>query len=284
VGASGYDPAMRPSRLACFLVIASLFAASARLLPASAHELLPDELILFLEENPDATEAQVRAFMETQPAIANADPEYRQRLVDTVFTAETSFWRNALAFTQLGIEHILIGTDHILFVLSLLLTFVSLRKTLKSISAFTVAHSVTLILAGFEIVTLNSRLVESMIALSIAVVAIGTVFFRRYKLFTSMESRAGMVFLFGLFHGLGFAGLLEEFSIPDGYFVSSLLFFNVGIEIGQIAVIAAALPLILVFRRRSWYPAAMKVIALLISGVALLWFVERAFDVSFMPV
>lgn len=259
------------------LILALVLAAGASVVPApvSAHELLPAALVEYLEEHPNATKEELEDFMASRPDLT-VNGANQGKLIDTVFTGQVNFWHNAWAFIVLGVEHILVGTDHILFVLSLLLTFVSLRKMLKSVSAFTIAHSVTLILAGLSIVTLNTQVVESMIALSIAVVAIGTVFFRKYKVFSSVESKTAMIFLFGLFHGLGFAGLLQNFTIPEGRFLSSLLFFNVGIEFGQLFIILVTLPFIFAFRKKAWYPRAIQVAAIVISAVALYWFVERA--------
>jgi hydrogenase/urease accessory protein HupE len=247
--------------------------------PVQAHELLPDELVQYMQEHPDATEAEIEAFIQSS-TIDNGDEHYLASLMETVFAGKTGFWHNAWSFIGLGVEHILLGFDHVLFVLALLLSFVSLRNTLKSVTAFTLAHSVTLILAGTGIVVLTPRIVEPIIALSIAFVAIGTVFLRRYALFRSVETKAGMIFLFGLFHGLGFAGLLQDFSIPEGRFLSSLLFFNVGIEIGQLLIIIVLLPIIYLFRSKAWYPLAIKIIAVMISAVALIWFIERVFSLS----
>ncbi len=256
--------------LACLLLLAPV--------PVGAHELLPPELVQFLRENPDASQAEFDAYLSSQPELTKGgDAAYRQRLVDTVFGAGPTWWENAWIFIKLGFQHILEGTDHVLFVLALLLTFTALVPTLKSITAFTIAHSITLILAGLDIVTLESRLVESIIALSIAFVAITTVFLRRYKYFSSMDSKVSVIFLFGLFHGMGFAGLLKDFYIPEGQFIPSLLFFNVGIELGQILIILLALPFIYLFRKKSWYPLAMKIIAVGISAMAMVWFFERAF-------
>lgn len=248
--------------------------------PASAHELLPVELVDYLREHPNMTQAQLDEYLSSQTAMTNGDAAYKQRLMDTVFAGKVGFFENAATFMLLGIRHILEGYDHILFVLSLLLTFVTLRQMMKSITAFTLAHSITLILAGLNVVTLGSRLVESMIAFSIAFVAIGTVYFRRITFFSSLESKISMIFLFGLFHGLGFAGLLKTLSIPEGEFLPSLLFFNVGIEIGQLCIIAAALPFILCFRNKRWYPQAIKVLAAVIAAIALYWFAQRAFGIG----
>ncbi|HRH93901.1 MAG TPA: HupE/UreJ family protein, partial [Candidatus Peribacteria bacterium] len=233
--------------------------------PADAHELLPVQLVEFLQTHPQFTQQDVNDYLSAHPELTKGDSAYQGRLVDTVFAAKIGFWDNGFAFIRLGIRHILEGTDHILFIASLLLTFMGLRQMLKSITAFTIAHSITLILAGLQIITLEQRLVESMVALSIAVVAIGTVFFKRYKFFSSMDTKVSLIFLFGMFHGMGFAGLLKSFAIPPGQYIPSLLFFNVGIEIGQIGIILMIVPLIFAFRRKHWYPYAIKLLAAVIG-------------------
>lgn len=251
---------------------------------ASAHELLPQALVEYMETHPDATAEELSVFLDAQPDLTNGDATYKEELIETVFAGDAGFWHNAYAFVVLGIEHILAGLDHILFVLALLLTFSTLRCTLKSITAFTIAHSVTLILAGSNILVLSSRVVEPIIAFSIAFVAIGTVFFRHLQFFSSMKTKVSMIFLFGLFHGLGFAGVLKAFAIPQGRFVSSLLFFNVGIELGQILIILVCLPMIYALRKKSWYPTAIKWVAGLISLVAIVWFLERVLEFKILPV
>lgn len=150
-----------------------------------------------------------------------------------------------------------------------------MAETLKLVTSFTLAHSVTLILAGAGLLVLTPEFVEPLIALSIAVMALFSVFYPKDGLLQSNWSKVGIVFFFGLFHGLGFAGLLEEIAIPQDKFVSSLFAFNVGIEIGQVIIIALTLPFIYYFRNRTWYPLVIKIIAIGISIVALLWFIQR---------
>ena len=137
----------------------------------------------------------------------------------------------------MGIEHILVGLDHILFVLTLLLVFVSIGEISKLATVFTVAHSLTLILAGTGLLVLSLAFVEPIIALSIACMAIATVFFSSCPIMKRYGVKTSLVFFFGLFHGLGFVGLLLELSIPADTFLSSLLVFNVEIEIGQLIII-----------------------------------------------
>lgn len=242
---------------------------------ASAHDLIPQQLKTYLEQHPNASETEIKSFADEQV------PEYAQKfrdgaaIVAMVRNQQTSFFDNMVDFFKLGVGHILSGPDHILFVLSLLLVFISWSDILKLTTTFTVAHSITLVLAGTGILVLSSRIVEPMIALSIAYVAITSVFFKEKNFFGENRGKIAAVFFFGLFHGLGFAGLLKEIQIPADKFISSLLAFNLGIEGGQIVIVAFAFPFIYFFSKKSWYPRAIQVFSAVIAGIALVWFVQR---------
>ncbi len=173
----------------------------------------------------------------------------------------------------LGFEHIVPrGLDHILFVLGLFLFSASWRPLLIQVSAFTVAHTLTLALSIYGIVQLPSRLVETVIALSIAYVAIENI------LATTLTAwRPALVFVFGLLHGMGFAGVLRELGLPRGQFVPALISFNVGVEAGQLSVIALAALTVGWFRNRTWFRHRILIPAsVAIAGVGLYWAVERA--------
>lgn len=180
-----------------------------------------------------------------------------------------------LAFVTIGFEHIVPkGLDHILFVLALFLGGRAFRPLCVQTLAFTVAHSVTLALSTFGVVSLSPAVVEPLIALSIGVAA-----FQNLRLDprpTVSKARIAMIFAFGLLHGLGFAGVLAETAIPDGQRLPALLLFNVGVELGQIAVLAAAFAATYalrdpeVYRRSLERPASM---ALAFVGVG--WFAIR---------
>ena len=180
------------------------------------------------------------------------------------------FWR----YTVLGFEHILPkGLDHILFVLGLFLLSTRFRPLLWQVTAFTIAHSVTLALSMFDIVSLPSRPVESLIALSIAYVAIENVLTSELK-----PWRPAIVFGFGLLHGMGFADVLRELGLPRDRFVPALVAFNVGVELGQLSVVALAFAFVGRFRAHRLYRKAVVVPAsLAIAAVGLYWAVERAF-------
>ncbi len=242
-----------------------------------AHDLLPKQLIQFMKENPQATDQQIQDFLSINPAIYQNNPHFKSNMLYTIRHPDHSFWHNGYDFIKLGLGHILSGPDHILFVLSILLVFVSLKDVLKLASVFTISHSITLILAGSNLVRVSSRVVEPMIALSIAYMAITSVFLRHRPFFRSAHSKASTVFFFGLFHGLGFAGLLKDLGIPENRFISSLLSFNIGIELGQILIIFCALPIIYAFRNKLWYPRAIQFAAVLIAILGFGWAFQRIF-------
>ncbi len=202
----------------------------------------------------------------------------------------------ALHFLRDGIWHIWIGFDHILFLLALLLPAVghwpragaswqpvsrfsqAFWDVLRVVTAFTVAHSITLSLATLELVTLPSRWVESAIAASVVLAALNNI----WPLFH--RGRWMVAFAFGLVHGFGFASVLGDLGLPQGALVLALLGFNVGVELGQLVIVAAFLPLAYTLRRGGFYRhAVLHGGSLLIAAVAAAWLVERVFDLAFMP-
>ena len=176
-------------------------------------------------------------------------------------------------YVLLGFEHILPkGLDHILFVLGLFLLSVEWKPLLWQVTAFTVAHSVTLALSMLGVVSLPERPVETLIAVSIAYVGIENVLTSRLHAW-----RTALVFGFGLLHGLGFAGVLQELGAPTDRFVPALVGFNLGVELGQVAVLALAFLLAGRFRREKWYRKGVVIpVSLGIAAVALYWAWERA--------
>lgn len=179
----------------------------------------------------------------------------------------------AAYYAKLGIEHIIpYGLDHILFVVALCLLSRKLKTILWQATAFTVAHSITLALSMKGIIAIPSAVVEPIIALSIVFVAVENVLLNQLK-----PWRIGVVFLFGLIHGLGFASVLNEIGLPPDRFFLSLLSFNVGVEIGQLLVIAIVFALlILPFGKRPLYRRAIVFpLSVCIALTALWWTVER---------
>ncbi len=262
--------------LATCLLCASAVLGNFPAESVSAHTLLPKKLMEYMEQHQTATEQEIEDFMAQDPAMYDDNSEYKAKIIEQVRNpVPGTFWNNCWDFFLLGIDHILSGLDHILFVLSLVLFFTTLGNILKLISMFTIAHSITLILAGTDLLRVSSAIVEPMIAFSIAYVAITSVFLRRYDFFASNRNKMIGVFCFGLFHGMGFAGLLHELAIPDDKFLSTLVSFNLGIEAGQICILAIALPFIFFFRKKRWYQHAMKIFAVIISTIAIIWVIER---------
>jgi hypothetical protein len=176
-------------------------------------------------------------------------------------------------YLALGFTHIVPkGLDHILFVLGLFFLSPRWKPLLWQVTAFTLAHTLTLALSVYGVVSLPSSIVEPAIALSILFVAVENVVVGRLT-----PWRPAVVFLFGLLHGLGFAGVLTELGLPRSQFLTALLAFNVGVEAGQLAVILlAAIALALPWGRRPWYRRRIEVPAsLAIGAVAIVWFVQR---------
>jgi hypothetical protein len=176
------------------------------------------------------------------------------------------------SFVLLGIHHILSGYDHLLFVIGLLLPGGDLLSLAKIITAFTIAHSVTLSLAVLQVVTLPDRLIEAVIALSIAYVAAENLTGR-----AAVSRRWLVSFCFGLVHGFGFSSALRELGLPAHGLVFSLLGFNVGVELGQCLVVAISLPLLLLIRRTRWSHPAVVAASSTILVVGLVLFLQRAF-------
>lgn len=259
------------------LTISLLFIGCLAYSPAraSAHVLLPQNVVKYIHDHPDATPQQIEDYIRGNSPYLSKKIKNQQDVIRIVHQ-KTSLINNSWDFIKLGVTHILSGPDHILFVLSFLLVFLGIKEVLKYTGTFTVAHSITLILAGTGLLTLSSRIVEPVIAFSIAAVAISSVFLRKEFLGTT-RAKLGIIFFFGLFHGLGFAGLLKEIQIPPDKFVTSLLSFNIGIELGQLIIVALALPFIYLLRHKSWYPIAVKVAAGIIAGIALFWMFQRLF-------
>lgn len=177
-------------------------------------------------------------------------------------------------YLWLGFTHILPkGLDHILFVLGLFLLGTAWRPLLWQVTAFTAAHTLTLGMATYGVVRLPPSIVEPLIALSIVYVALENT--RRTEL---GRGRLALVFGFGLLHGLGFAGVLEELGLPKGQLLNALLSFNLGVELGQLAVIALAFLAIGWARHKAWYRSRVVVpLSLAIAAVGLYWTIERIF-------
>ncbi|TCU18955.1 HupE/UreJ family protein [Rhizobium sullae] len=183
----------------------------------------------------------------------------------------------ATTYLKLGIEHILLGFDHLLFVLALLIITQGSWRLVKTVTSFAVAHSITLALATLGFVHVPSPPVEAVITLSIAFVAVEIVHVRQGR--RSLSARAPWIvaFAFGLLHGLGFAGSLSEIGLPAGQIPLALLFFNVGVEIGQLLFVGAVLALVALIRSaKRPLPAWLELVPpYAIGTVAMFWVIER---------
>ena len=177
-----------------------------------------------------------------------------------------------LLFIKAGIAHIVPkGLDHILFVLGLFFSSLIFRSLLWQVTAFTLAHTITLALAALGIVQVPGAIVEPVIALSIVWIAVENCVFNQ-----TTRWRPFIVFCFGLLHGLGFATVLNAYGLPKGNLVPSLLAFNIGVELGQLLVLITAALLVWLIRNKSWYRLRVQIPAsLIIALIGLFWFVER---------
>lgn len=263
-----------------------------------------------LREIPDRIEADYRVMFDVDPAQRNLlvvehnwktgtfNNESKVSLVfsplrarDTLDLSSASILVGFLALVQFGVWHIWIGLDHILFLLALTLPSVLHRENgvwkpaptfrhaffniFTIVTCFTVAHSITLGLATLDIARPPDRLVEAIIALSIAVAALHNLFPRFHV------PEWSLALVFGLFHGFGFAGVLSDLGLESQQMVLSLLGFNMGVEVGQVVIVALVFPLLFAIRGRGWYlPYVLRIGSLILITMALLWFVERAFDVT----
>ncbi len=223
------------------------------------------------------SEAIVGVFSPSEPSI-------------TIDLSKSTAWRGFVAMIRQGVWHIWIGLDHILFLVALILPAVLTRKDGKwepvdsfkkalytivgIVTFFTLAHSVTLSLAALDVIRLPSRFVESVIAGSIAVAAWA-------NLMPQLRIReAAIAFAFGLFHGFGFASVLGDIGLGREHLVLSLLGFNIGVEIGQIAIICLIFPVLFLLRRHKIYSWILRFGSMALIALAMIWVVERVLDVN----
>jgi hydrogenase/urease accessory protein HupE len=180
-------------------------------------------------------------------------------------------------YTRLGFTHIIPkGLDHALFVIGLLLLQPRPRTVAWQITIFTIAHSLTLTLTALHLLTLPRALVEPTIAASIAFIGVENLFARRVR-----PRRSIIVFLFGLVHGMGFAAALTEVGLPTGQLVIGLLGFNLGVELGHLAILALAFLLLASCRDKPWYRARVALpLSLLIALTGFAWMMQRLFALS----
>ena len=190
-------------------------------------------------------------------------------------TAAESWGQVAATYAVLGVEHILLGIDHLLFVLALLMLVPNLRTLVWTITAFTLAHSLTLAAATLGWVHVPQAPVEAVIALSILFVAMEIVHWRQGRPGVTRRWPWLVAFTFGLLHGFGFAGALTEIGLPEHAIPLALLFFNVGVELGQLVFIGAVFAVSLLFKRIAWPVWAWRVPVYSIGSMAAFWTIQR---------
>ena len=238
--------------------------------------------------------------VESNEILGTTNPEEKSSLIfkkdsqtQELDLTEQSWMDLFITYFEHGMFHIAIGIDHILFLVALLLISVLKRKDGKWVACdslwkaflnvvaivtlFTISHSITLALAALEIVTLPIRFVESVIALTVIVAAL-------HNIFPFVEGRVkAIVFLFGLFHGFGFADVLAGLGFQDYSLVATLLGFNLGVEAGQLLIVAAIFPLLYLARNFNAYrKAGLYAGSSAIAMLGVVWFVERAFGLEFL--
>lgn len=236
-----------------------------------------------IEHKPEKLVMEYNMFMDdSDPSHANfatikMDGKQQEKILTfesrELEIGELSLLKNVKQFVVLGLEHIFTGYDHILFIISLLFGAKTFRHILSLVTAFTIAHSITLALATFDIVQLPSRFVESAIALSIVYVALMNIFNKDSK------HQPWLAFAFGLIHGFGFAGILSEMRLDTNHMATSLLSFNIGIEIGQLTIVSLVYPLILWIKKLTVKPIKWVIpgTSAAILAFGLVWFIQRAF-------
>ncbi|MBM4383086.1 MAG: HupE/UreJ family protein [Deltaproteobacteria bacterium] len=248
---------------------------------ASARDIALEYDLLF------ALDPQHRGLLRTSHGGSASSAVLSPAAPRFALTEPASTWRTLNDFLREGVWHIWIGIDHVLFLLCLLLPAVVRREAgrwravesaraaaldvLRVVTAFTLAHSITLALAALDVVALPSRWVESAIAASIVLAALDNLrpFLR--------APRWAIAFGFGLVHGLGFASVLIDLGLPAGARTLALVAFNAGVELGQLAIVAAFLPLALALRRSALYPRfALAGGSLAVAALASVWLWERA--------
>jgi hydrogenase/urease accessory protein HupE len=192
-----------------------------------------------------------------------------------IVTGTDSWQETAYAYASLGMQHILLGVDHLLFVLALLIIVSGWRSLVATITSFTVAHSVTLALATLGFVNLPQAPIEAVIALSIVLIAAEIVHQRRGREGLTYRKPWLVAFVFGLLHGLGFAGALSEIGLPENAIPLALLFFNIGVEVGQLLFVGGVVAAVALLRHVKWPVWAWRVPAYGIGSLAGFWTIQR---------
>ena len=239
-----------------------------------ANQALPGQTLRIDGLNGTMTDALVRvSFLDGSQWVKRLTPAEPQAIIPR----QPDGWTVIGEYFVLGVEHILLGIDHLLFVLALLLLTRGVWALVKTVTAFTVAHSITLAAATLGLVQVPVAPVEAIIALSIVFVAAEIVHARRGREGLAVRAPWIVAFIFGLLHGFGFAGALSDVGLPQGHIPLALLFFNLGVEAGQLIFVAAVIAVIAFIRRvRVPYPQwASLAPAYAIGSLAMFWVMQR---------
>ncbi len=261
-----------PGRLAAAVVFSLLFFGKVLAHPAdefcTADSGLDPELCAALAESDKPAD------LAAPPDGSRMLDEEQESRIRKSLELDRPWWQTAGLYIRLGFEHILPkGLDHILFVLALFLASTRLKPLVLQVSVFTVAHTITLGLAAAGWVRAPTAIVEPLIAISIAFVAVENLVMKEMT-----PWRPVIVFAFGLFHGLGFASVLLDLGLPENHFLTALVGFNVGVELGQLSVILAAWILLHRWFNRSWYRARVVLpVSALIAVTGCWWAFQRIF-------
>jgi hydrogenase/urease accessory protein HupE len=207
---------------------------------------------------------------EQQTTDEQTQQEQKQPAQDPVKPSATS--TSWFSFFKLGMFHILTGYDHLLFLLALLLRKQTFKQYAAIVTSFTIAHSITLSLAVLGWITLPSRFVEAVIALSICYVALENIFRKEIK------HRWSITFFFGLIHGLGFASILKEMAIPKSHLAIALINFNLGIEAVQLFLVLLLLPLLIYIQKKKQYGRVVQAGSIVITLLGAFWLIQRLFS------
>lgn len=205
-------------------------------------------------------------FNQDQTLITQIVDEQREKVY---------MYQAVVPFFGIGVEHIVFGTDHLLFLLMIVLLMSRFRHIFTAITVFTVAHSVTLIASMFGWIQVSSDIVEPMIALTIIYSAVFNLIYIRSKKQPKKVNELALVGLFGLIHGLGFAASMHGILLPEDFMAYAIALFNIGIEVGQLAILAVVLPILWYVRKTKYGPYILKFISILVLLIAVYWFIER---------
>ncbi|MEO8151104.1 MAG: HupE/UreJ family protein [Bacteroidia bacterium] len=252
---------------------------------STQKKIAPDTANKILSQNKSDTNTTALFQNQNTPVITKSESAKSNN--QTINQAQNSFQQQSAYnpfsnFFKSGVTHILTGYDHILFLIALLLVYTNFLTTLKVITSFTIAHSITLAIAVLNVYVLNPAVTEPLIALSIFIIAIENLFIYNFRKrnrpipgILNPAKRWMITFLFGLIHGFGFSSVLRETGIPKNEIGISLVSFNLGVECGQLAIFVILIPAIILIRKSNKEVFILNALSVLVAIVGFMWFVLR---------